>query len=315
MPTCTSTNSTPRYWHWLGRNPPRAQTVAPAATTLPLAAIRGIDSRARLAIDSALLAGHELQNLLLEIRAVDGLVQVNSLTGEVHGGKLSLQATFNGKHNTATLETNGKLTGLDISTALAANGSKPTASGKANLDWQLDSRGRTGNELVGALSGPIKLATAEVVLKDIGIESMLCEAVALTNQEVLTASFPASTRFQTLGATIQLADGIARLQPLRAELPHIKLTGTGSYMLLSGDFDTTFKARLSPELETLDRACRVSKRLTAIDWPLDCAGNAAGDPARWCRVDTAEIIEDLTVNEAQRKIEKKAGKLLKKLFD
>ena len=139
--------------------------------------------------------------------------------------------------------------------------------------------------------------------------------MALTNQEALTASFPASTHFQTLGATIQLADGIARLQPLRAELSYIKLTGTGSYKLLSGDFDTTFNARLSPELETLDRACRVSKRLTAIDWPVDCAGNSAGDPAKWCKVDTAEIIQDLTVNEAQRKIEKKAGKLLKKLLN
>lgn len=292
-----------------------AEGAAGGDDPLPLATLRGIDTRARLSIDSALLAGHEVQNLLLAMRAVDGLVQVNSLTGDVHGGKLTLEAIFNGKHNTATLETSGQLTGMDISTALTATGSDPIASGKANLDWQLDSRGRTSNELVGALSGPIQLATAEVVLQEIGVERLLCEAVALTNQEALTASFPASTRFQTLGATIQLADGIARLQPLRAELSYIKLTGTGSYKLLSGDFDTTFNARLSPELETLDRACRVSKRLTAIDWPVDCAGNSAGDPAKWCKVDTAEIIQDLTVNEAQRKIEKKAGKLLEKLFN
>ena len=292
-----------------------AEGAAGGDDPLPLATLRGIDTRARLSIDSALLAGHEVQNLLLAMRAVDGLVQVNSLTGDVHGGKLTLKAIFNGKHNTATLKTSGQLTGMDISTALTATGSDPIASGKANLDWQLDSRGRTSNELVGALSGPIKLATAEVVLQEIGVERLLCEAVALTNQEALTASFPASTRFQTLGATIQLADGIARLQPLRAELSYIKLTGTGSYKLLSGDFDTTFNARLSPELETLDRACRVSKRLTAIDWPVDCAGNSAGDPAKWCKVDTAEIIQDLTVNEAQRKIEKKAGKLLEKLFN
>lgn len=292
-----------------------AEGAAGGDDPLPLATLRGIDTRARLSIDSALLAGHEVQNLLLAMRAVDGLVQVNSLTGDVHGGKLTLEAIFNGKHNTATLKTSGQLTGMDISTALTATGSDPIASGKANLDWQLDSRGRTSNELVGALSGPIKLATAEVVLQEIGVERLLCEAVALTNQEALTASFPASTRFQTLGATIQLADGIARLQPLRAELSYIKLTGTGSYKLLSGDFDTTFNARLSPELETLDRACRVSKRLTAIDWPVDCAGNSAGDPAKWCKVDTAEIIQDLTVNEAQRKIEKKAGKLLEKLFN
>ena len=105
------------------------------------------------------------------------------------------------------------------------------------------------------------------------------------------------------------------LRALRADLDHIKLTGSGSYTLLDGDFDTTFKARLSPELESVDRACRVSKRLTAIDWPLDCSGNIDGEPGKWCKVDTAAIVKDLSVNEAQRKIEKKAGKLLDKLFN
>jgi hypothetical protein len=59
----------------------------------------------------------------------------------------------------------------------------------------------------------------------------------------------------------------------------------------------------------------VSKRLTAIDWPVDCKGNANGEPGKWCSVDTREIIEDLGKNEAQRKIKKEAGKLLDKLFN
>ncbi|MCB1849091.1 MAG: AsmA family protein, partial [Halieaceae bacterium] len=127
--------------------------------------------------------------------------------------------------------------------------------------------GRTRNQLVQALTGPITLQTSQVVLRDIGVEQLLCEAVALTNQETLSASFAADTRFQALEANVQLAAGTATLRALRADLDHIKLTGSGAYTLLDGNFDTTFKARLSPELESLDRACRVSKRLTAIDWP------------------------------------------------
>ena len=70
----------------------------------------------------------------------------------------------------------------------------------------------------------------------------------------------------------------------------------------------------SPELEQLDRACRVSKRLTAIDWPVNCKGNVSTDPAKWCSVDTQEILEDLAKSEGKRKLEKEAGKLLEKLF-
>ena len=299
--------------------PEAAAAPEPEATggddPLPLEALRAIDTRAALTIDKVVLDAHTINTLQVELRAVDGVIRIESLTGEVHGGQLALKATLNGKHNTATLNTTGQLTGLDIAEALAATQVDPVATGIASLDWKLSSRGGTQNELLGALTGPIKLTTEAMVLQNIGIENMLCQAVALTNQEALTATFPTSTSFTSLGANIQLADGLAKLQPLKAELAHITLKGNGDYNLLSSDFDVTFKASLSPELETVDRACRVSKRLTAIDWPVDCKGNANGEPSGWCKVDTQEILEDMTKNEAQRQIKKNAGKLLDKLFN
>lgn len=287
----------------------------PTDDLLPLEALRSIDTRAQLSIDRAVLGGQDLKNLKLTLRAVDGQVQLEPVTAMLHGGQLELSASFNGRHNTAILNTGGKLSGLDLATALTANDKKPLATGQANLNWQLESRGKTRTSLLNTLAGPVELTTDDVLLQGVGVERILCTAVALTNQEALTAAFPADTRFQTLRADIQLLEGVARLQPLRAELPNIQLQGTGTYALTSGDFDTTFEARLSPGLEDLDRACRVSKRLTAIAWPVDCKGNVAGEPGKWCSVDTAEIIQDLTVNEAQKKIQKKAGKLMEKLFN
>ena len=281
---------------------------------LPLDAIRQIDTRADLSIAEARFDAHTVSNMQLKLRAVDGVVQIKTLTGDLHGGKLNLQATFNGKHNTATLHTSGGLTGMDIATALAALKSEPVLTGAANLHWQLDSKGRSENALKAALHGSIKLLTEEVVLQDMSVEQMVCQAVALTNKEQLTATFPPDTHFQTLGADIQLADGKAVLRPLRAELPEIALKGNGTFDLLSQDFTATFKASLSPRLEQLDHACRVSKRLTAIDWPVNCAGNVATEPASWCSVDVEEIITDLAVHEGKRKLQKKASKLLNKLF-
>ena len=39
------------------------------------------------------------------------------------------------------------------------------------------------------------------------------------------------------------------------------------------------------------------------------------EPASWCRVDTAKIVQDLAINEGLDKLEKKAGKLFNKLFN
>jgi AsmA protein len=282
---------------------------------LPLDAIRLIDTRADLSIDRARFDAHTVRDMRVKLRAMDGVIQVTSLTGVLHGGKLDLQATFNGKHNTAKLNTTGSLTAMDIATALAAAEADPILTGTANLNWQLNSVGRSVNELIAALRGPVKLRTDQVVVKDMSVEQMVCQAVALTNQEQLTATFPPSTKFQALSADIQLLDGKAILRPLRAELPQIALRGTGAFELLSQDFKASFKATLSPELEQLDRACRVSKRLTAIDWPVNCKGRVGTDPARWCSVDTEEIIQDLAKNEGKRKLQKEANKLLKKLFN
>jgi uncharacterized protein involved in outer membrane biogenesis len=281
---------------------------------LPLDALRLIDTRARLEIKQVELEPHVLSEVKVSLRALEGVITVDTFTGTLHGGRLDLTATFDGKHNTARLESAGKLESLDIATALDAMNSRPVFSGSASLDWNLTGSGRTANELIQGLTGPLNLTTAAPVLRGTSVEGMLCEAVALVNQERLTATFPTDTSFQELGAALALADGRLNLAPLTATLPGVQLTGRGDLDLLSRDFKTTFKARLSPQLEELDRACRVSKRLTAIDWPVKCRGNIEDEPANWCRVDTDAIIEDLATNEAKRQIEKEAGKLLDKLF-
>jgi len=281
---------------------------------LPLDAIRLIDTRADLKIDRAVFDAHTISKVHARLRAVDGVIRLPIMTGDLHGGKLDLKAVFNGKHNTAKLNTTGGLKAMDMATALAAMESQPILTGTASLDWKLASSGRTVNELVGALRGPISLVTDQAVLKQTGVEKMLCQAVALVNQQRLTAQFPADTSFDALGAELMLTDGKVNLSPLRAELAGITLTGKGDLDLLSQDFDSTFKARLSPELEKLDPACQVSKRLTAIDWPVKCKGKISDDPAKLCKVKTDDIIADMARNEAERKVKKEAGKLLDKLF-
>jgi len=140
----------------------------------------------------------------VKLRAVDGIVKLNSLTGTVHGGALDVKATFNAKHSTAKLTSKGSLKAMDIAQALKAVGSDPIATGKANLEWRLNSSGKTSNQLVSAMKlnssgktsnqlvsamkGPIDLLTTKVVLQDIGIEKMLCEAVALANRESLSTA-------------------------------------------------------------------------------------------------------------------------------
>ncbi len=279
---------------------------------LPLNAIRNMDTRAALRIDKLVWEGHTVTDITAKLRAVDGAVNLSKVSGSVHGGQLDMKASLYAQHATAKVNTTGSLNGVNIAEALAATEVDPILSGRANLNWKLHGQGNTSNAITQTLRGPIDLQTEDAVLKDMAVEKMLCEAVALVNQESLSAQFPTDSAFEDLSVKIVLGKGEAKLQPLRAQLADIRLLGKGSMDITSMDFDTTFTAKLAPGLEKLDPACRVNERITGIDWPVNCKGNAMGEPDDWCGVDTTEIIEDLASQELKRKatkeVEEKFGK-------
>jgi AsmA protein len=281
---------------------------------LPLDALRAIDTKAQLLIETARFDAHNIKNLKVNMRVNEGVANLRKIKGKVHGGTIDASAKFSGRHTTGTLTTKGRVTDLDLDRAMTAAETPDLVSGTATLEWKLSSEGKTVNEMTEALKGPIQLKTKKVLLKGTSIENMLCKAVALTNKEALTTEFSPDTQFTKLSAKIRLKNGRAKMDPLRAELAHVKLVGTGNYELLSQNFNATFKGRLSPELEQLDRACRVSKRLTSIDFPVECAGNIAAEPGDLCKVDSQKILKDLTLNEGKRKLEKEAGDFLNKLI-
>lgn len=289
---------------------------------LPVEAIRQMDTRARLDIARVDWGAHTVTDLEARLRVVDGAANLHKVTGTVHGGQLDMKANLNAKFPEPRINTQGSLRGVDIASVLQAAKAQPVMTGSVDLDWKLNGRGATSNAISRSLRGPITLVARDAVLREMGVEQMMCEAIALVNQESLAASFPSESAFQALSADVNLGDGQARLQPLRAELGAIGLKGTGALDIQSLDFDTTFEATVSPGLEQLDPACRVNERITAIDWPVNCKGNVSGEPGDWCAVDTAEIIQDLAGNELKRKAEKEvekklgkeAGDALKKLF-
>ncbi|MEH6608483.1 MAG: AsmA family protein [Halioglobus sp.] len=282
---------------------------------LQLQALRAIDTQVEIKIDRAIYQTHTIENLHVQARGVDGVIKINSLTGTLHGGELRMGATLNVTEDITKIASRGSIKGLDIATMLVALESDPVMSGVASVNWQINSRGTTSNELYGSLRGPAKLNTENTVLKDIGIEKMLCQTVAVVNQQKLAAEFPSDTAFKDLSMDIQLGNGLARLKPLRADLEDVTLRGQGELNLLTDKFEAEFAARLSVGLAELDPACAINQRYTAIAWPVSCEGDITGDPADWCGVDSGKIIEELATNEVKRKVQKEAGKLLEGLFN
>lgn len=283
-------------------------------TALPLHALRMIDTRAQLRIDTVVLDAHRLSDVNANLRIVDGVATLDPVTAQVHGGDIKFSAVFNGRYNMATLKTEGGVTQLDVSQAVAAMDAGIEAQGIANLEWYLTGAGVDTDDLTQSLTGPISFTTQDITLAGVGMEQMFCKGVALVNQESLSEDFPTDTRFEALEAQIQLANGVATLKPLTAQMAAVGLNGNGTFDLASQDLRASFRAQLSAALGELDPACRINERYADLRWPVECKGNLADDPASWCGVNTGEIIKDLAEGELKREAGKQAGKLFKKLF-
>lgn len=289
---------------------------------LPLDALRTTDTRAKLAIEEILWGAHRVTNLKAKLRIVNGAAILPSVTGQVHGGTLDMKANLNAKQSLAKLNTQGSLAGVDIAQVLTAAEVEPVLTGEADLTWKLHGKGNTTNALTRTLRGPIDLEARDAVLQNMGVEKMLCEGVALVNQESLSAAFPENSEFEALAVNIMMGDGKATLQPLKARLPNVRLLGKGAVDISSMNFDTTFTAKLLPGMEQLDPACRINERITNIDWPVTCEGNISGEPGEWCSLETGDILQDIATDELtrkakkeiERKFGKEAGDTLKKLL-
>jgi uncharacterized protein involved in outer membrane biogenesis len=280
---------------------------------LPFDALRSIDTAARLSIDSVVLGQHTLRGVEARLRALNGRITLEPVNATLHGGDIEFRAELDARYQPASLSSSGSVTELDIPGAVRAAGAPVNATGSATLTWELDAEGDTPEALTASLSGPIRLRTAGVGVDGVNVQQQFCQAVALVNQESLTATFTPDTRFETLEADINLAGGVARLEPLSATLPAVNLTGNGTLDLRSQDLRASIRAQIR-DAAGLDPACRVNERIADLRWPVECRGNLADDPATWCSVDTSEIIKDLAEGEVKRRVEKEAGKFLQRVL-
>lgn len=281
--------------------------------TLPYDALRSIDTVARLRIDRVVIDRHVMSDVTASLRAQEGKLTLEPVQGRLHDGDIDFSAELNARYNPATLRTQGSVENLDIASAVRAMRTPVAASGRAGLDWEVSATGDSTDTMVASLTGPIRLRTDNVTVSGVNAQRQFCQAVALVNQESLTATFQPDTVFSELEADINLADGQAQLDPLSASLPALGLTGSGTLDLTAKDFRASIRATIRDTVG-LDPACRVNERLADLRWPVECEGNLADEPASWCRVNTREILKDLAEGEVRRQVEEEAGKLLQKMF-
>ncbi|MEE4203615.1 MAG: AsmA family protein [Halieaceae bacterium] len=293
----------------------RTATTPLPPVPLPVGPLKLLDLALEMNAGELTTAGQTIGNAQLAMRVRDAIADIKYLRGTLHEGQLDTRATLNTRRLQAELAVEGGMKGINLDSLMSSLGTPGAVSGRVDMAWDVDSRGATAEALKLGLDGDFDLEGQDVVIEQISMQGMMCNAISQVTQKPLTQKMPTKTPLSKLALGIDFDDGKAEFDDLSLASPGLTMSGDGAVALDSFDFAMVLDTRIDKQLEELDPNCRVVERYAEIDWPIACRGNLSGKPGDWCRIDVNRIAEQLLKNEAKSQLEKKAGKFLKNLLN
>jgi AsmA protein len=251
----------------------------------------------------------ELGDLRATLELRKGSATLRQLAATLHGGSLGADGKLTADADSGAMALNAELKDVNLNALLQATQDIDKLEGRINGSLQLAATGRSIEDWTRSLRGPVQLRIDDPVLKDVSVEEVICKAAAQLNQEALSATFEQQTRFHSLETSLDFADGVGTLRKLGATVPNMSMRGEGRIDLPRRRIDIQLNTRVSNDLEQLDHACRMSRKMLAIEWPVSCKGSFDEEPKKWCGIDK----DDLSRIAAQMATQKVQDKVMDKL--
>lgn len=260
--------------------------------------------------------GIDASNLVFNVHAKNGLLQLSQASGQALNGKFSATADLDASGKTPQMKAHAKLDGMQIQPVATLAMGKDLAKGVLNLDADFHSAGNTEQTLVANAKGHAKLDFSNGTVRGLnlyntlvgGVNDMLGRFQALSalipNQQSgkLPTALSQDTRIIDLTSDVSLDKQVATLNSLQAKLDKGTLSGNGWLNVLTQDFDL----KIGMQSQQLGGG----KYLQNVTWPMRCAGNLTGNPASWCGPDKSgfeKVAQQAATNAAKDKIKQKLG--------
>ncbi|MFP5383115.1 MAG: AsmA family protein [Gammaproteobacteria bacterium] len=282
---------------------------------LPVETLRTLNLQGKLAAGKITFMEWPMTRLALGVRAKDGDIRVDPINASVLDGSISGSVRIDARGNEPRIITALKLNRVEIGPVVQRYAKKDLFLGKASLNLDMDATGNDMDTLLKKAIGSADFSFADATLRGVNLNNVLTEALTQQlgafamlmpdYQQKLPKELEQDTVLKTLAAGVKLKDGVAEMPALNAGVKDGKVSGQGSFNLLSLDFDYRMAMRT-------DRL-KGNKYLANAEFPVQCRGNVSGAPADWCRPDTramGDMLKKAAENAARDKLK---GELAQKL--
>ncbi len=257
--------------------PEAAESGALDAIRLPVEPLDTLNVDGALAVGQLKLAGLALHKINLTLAAHDGQVHLAPVRAALYGGSYAGDIRYNVSGAAPQLAVQQKLTGVQLGELLTALLDLHRFSGTATLDMQLKGGGATVGDLRRSLDGTASMALRDGALEGANLWQAISGAYAdLRGTERKTATgVPTDQRtpITELSMSLQLQDGLARNDDLKARLPFLAVTGAGTADLVQEELDYRLQAKVLGTAEAHGLAGM--EDLTGLTIPVHLSGSFA----------------------------------------
>lgn len=216
---------------------------------LPVALLRQYSGTGSLQIGKLTVDNITTTNVVTQVAAKNGLIQVAPMTAELYQGKSQGSINLDVRSTVPSLSINESLSGIQVGPLFTgmAKHSKIQITGTGNLTVNLLTQGNTADALTRSLNGNIKFAVTNGAVKNIDISQQIYAVIAHVlkqNPPATTTSSNNQTSFSSLTGTVNIADGIANNNDLLLKSTAVQVNGSGSANLINQTINYSLKTKV-----------------------------------------------------------------------
>lgn len=282
-----------------------------APVTIPADLLRPLNVRGELTLDRVQLAGLQLVDVAVTINANDGKLRIHPITSTLFGGTYNGDITIVTSTSVPSLSVDETVAGIDLAKLAKAMFDQDNITGSIAGNFRLGGRGNDMAEIQQSLGGTMSFELKDGTYEGMDLWYELRRARAALKQETPPERvLPARTKFSSVTASGVVKNGVMRNDDLAAELPFMRLTGSGDVNIPQGTVDYSLQARVLNKPDAMAGATPEEiNDFTKTVIPLKITGSLASPTVR---PDVESLLRQRVEEEIKEKLEDKLKDLLKR---
>lgn len=244
---------------------------------IPSELLRAINARGSLALDEALMGRILFEDVELVLNLNDGQLRLHPISSRLFNGQYQGDVRVDASGDVPVLSVNERIEDVSLAPLGMAMFERQDLSGTINGVFALSGTGHDMGEVQQSLNGDIAFSLADGAWEGTDVWYQLRRARALIRQQPApTPELPARTRFSEVSATGKVVNGVLNNNDFRAELPFMRLTGSGTVNLVEATVDYGLNARILDKPELMGDVTEAEiADLTRTELPVRISGSLA----------------------------------------